>query len=93
MIKQFCDRCKVETSDAPAGRVSGIADADEHGNGVVTASADLCADCYQGFLDWLAQRSSAELILARVRQALAAPLAADAIDPHAQLSGTPGTRV
>jgi len=70
MIKQFCDRCGVETSDVRASAVNGIADADEHGNGVVTTSAALCDTCYQGFLDWLAKHRSAESVLALIRSML-----------------------
>jgi hypothetical protein len=70
MIKQFCDRCGAETSDAISGRVTGLADADEHGNGTVTSRADLCGTCYQGFLDWLANHTSAEGMLALIRSML-----------------------
>jgi hypothetical protein len=93
MIKQFCDRCGAETSDAPAGHVNGIEDADERGNGQVTTQADLCGTCYQGFLDWLAHHTSAEAMLALIRSMLAQSPSADAIDPHAPDPGTPSTRV
>jgi hypothetical protein len=55
MIKTFCDRCEAETSNVTSGHVMGIPDADEHGNGNVAKQADLCAACYQQFLDFLAE--------------------------------------
>lgn len=46
MTKQYCDRCGTDITGNTSGHFSGVADADEAGNGEVTHEFDLCPSCY-----------------------------------------------
>lgn len=54
MTRTYCDRCAADTTGLQSAHVMAIDDADEEGNGDIVKDADLCADCYLAFLDWLA---------------------------------------
>lgn len=47
MTTQFCDRCYADITGKKSGRLLGIGDADETGDGNITDKADLCARCYR----------------------------------------------
>jgi hypothetical protein len=53
VTRQFCDRCGGDITDKKSSAVSIVTDADSHGNGSVTAHADLCHVCRRCLERWL----------------------------------------
>lgn len=51
--RTFCDRCDTDTTGEKSGHVMGIDYADDDGGGTITTTADLCASCYQAFLQFV----------------------------------------
>ena len=53
MLRHLCDRCGLDTTGKKSAGVSIVGDADIHGNGTVTRSADLCIACRDALDAWL----------------------------------------
>ena len=53
MLRHLCDRCGLNTTGKKSAGVSIVGDADIHGNGKVTRSADLCIACRDALDAWL----------------------------------------
>jgi hypothetical protein len=53
MLRHLCDRCGADTTGKKSAAVSIVGDADIHGNGSVTRSADLCIPCRDALDAWL----------------------------------------
>ena len=53
MLRHMCDRCGVDTTGKKSAAVSIVGDADIHGNGSVTRTADLCIACRDTLDAWL----------------------------------------
>jgi hypothetical protein len=53
MLRHICDRCGLDTTGKRSAAVSIVGDADIHGNGLVTRTADLCQRCRSALETWL----------------------------------------
>lgn len=53
MLRTLCDRCGADTTAKKSAAVAIIGDADIHGNGSVTRTADLCIKCRDTLIEWL----------------------------------------
>lgn len=55
--KTYCDLCGSDVTGVKSGRIYGIDDVDEEGNGTESDSFDACEECYAAWAESMSKRA------------------------------------